>query len=886
MNMTKKTLREIGIFAGIIALFLLLAYAFVPQVLEGKIVNQSDITGYIGMSREATAYNAAHPEDPTRWTNSMFGGMPVTAFNSASDGDWTQPLFRLLMFGKQPATWLFLSLFGAFLLMLSLGIGRLLAIGGAVAVTFCSYNLQIIQVGHNTKMQALAFLPWVLAAAIFTYRAALQTPRSARNDGKEARNDSREVRERRGGWLPVTVLGAVLFALALSMQIKANHQQITWYLALILVIYAVGLFIWVLADKARRPLLGRFFAASALLFVLGLVGIGTNAIKLAPLYEYTRHTMRGGSELSHPTGNEINDKGLQLDYATAWSYGWQELPNLMIPNFNGGSSAGPVNPDKSETVKLFKQAGQGNPREIAKALPLYWGPQPFTAGPMYMGAITVFLFILGLCLYKGKEKWWILAATLVAIFLSLGNHFMAFTKLFYNYAPMYNKFRTVSMALVTLQFTLPMLGFLVLDRILRHEYAEADFKRGSLTALAVTAGFCLVFALVPSLAGSFSGASDSSMQDVLVNALKVDRRHLLAKDALTATLFILATYGLLWWGYAVPKEERRAASRRLQAAAGISLLVLVNMFSVGKRYLNADSFTTPRTFRNQFAQRSVDKMILADPDPSYRVLDLTVEVFNDSRPSYWHKNVGGYSPAKMQRYQDLIERYIAPEIMSVYKSTKNSGSIPDFEAKIPQIPVLSALNCRYFILSPDTAPARNPQAFGTAWFVDSLVKAATPDEEIARIGEVDLRRTAVIGDDFAQMRERAAEALASPADHGRGLSSRPDTIRMTSYAPNELRYHYVAASARPVIFSEIYYPDGWHAWIDTKDTQVELFRADWLLRGAVLPAGEHELVMRFDPKVYSVSEKVSRGASVALLVLLLLAGGLIRLSGRNRLHEA
>ena len=249
MNMTKKTLREIGIFAGIIALFLLLAYAFVPQVLEGKIVNQSDITGYIGMSREATAYNAAHPEDPTRWTNSMFGGMPVTAFNSASDGDWTQPLFRLLMFGKQPATWLFLSLVGAFLLMLSLGIGRLLAIGGAVAVTFCSYNLQIIQVGHNTKMQALAFLPWVLAAAIFTYRAALQTPRSARNDGKEARNDSREVRERRGGWLPVTVLGAVLFALALSMQIKANHQQITWYLALILVIYACLLYTSDAADE-------------------------------------------------------------------------------------------------------------------------------------------------------------------------------------------------------------------------------------------------------------------------------------------------------------------------------------------------------------------------------------------------------------------------------------------------------------------------------------------------------------------------------------------------------------------------------------------------------------------------------------------------------------
>lgn len=869
--MNKKLLKKIGVFAGIAALFLVLAYAFVPQVLEGKIVDQADITGYVGMSRETTQHNADHPDDPTRWTNAMFGGMPVTSFTSFNDGDWTQALYRFLMTGKRPASWLFLSLVGAFLLMLSLGISNLPAIGGAIAVTFCSYNLQIIQVGHNSKMQALAFLPWVLAAVIFTYRAALRKAKSAPDSGGQ----DQAIPFR--GWFPKTVLGAVLFAFALSLQIKANHQQITYYLAIIIFIYALSIFIWLLSKRERRRYLSRFLVASALLLGVGLVGIGTNAIKLAPLYEYTQYTMRGGSELSHPTGGEVSDKGLQLDYVTAWSYGWEELPNLMIPNFNGGASAGAINPDKSAVVKLFKQAGQGNPKEIAKALPFYWGPQPFTAGPMYMGAITVFLFVLGLCLYKGKEKWWILAATLVAVFLALGNHFMGFTKLFYNYAPMYSKFRTVSMSLVILQFTLPMLGFLVLDRILKREYSKEEFKRGGLIALAVTAGFCLIFAVVPGLAGSFSSASDGSIQDVIVEALKQDRKHLLANDALWSMLFILATYALLWWGYRVPEDASRAASRRLQAAAAIALLVLVNMFTVGKRYLNADGFTTPRDFDKPFAQRTADKLILADPDPSYRVLDLTVNVFNDSHPSYWHKNIGGYSPAKLQRYQDLIDRYLADEIQSLYPAMQGIKTVSDFEAKLPRLPLLSALNCRYLILSPESAPAVNRQAFGTVWFVDSLVAAATPDEEIARIGEVDLRRTAVIGDDFAQAREKVASVLAN--------ATPSDTLYMTSYAPNELRYHCAVASERPVIFSEIYYPEGWHAEVHPAgggaSTPVELFRANWILRGAVLPAGEYDLVMRFDPEIYSWGESVSRASSIALVLLLLAGCGMMLTAKRE-----
>ena len=911
-------MKKIGIYAGIVLLFLVLAYGFVPEVLTGKIVNQSDITGYRSMSQEAVAWNNAHPDDPTYWTDSMFGGMPTTSFVPSSDGDWTQSLYSLLMKGKRPANWLFISLLGAFLLMLSLGVDKVLAIGGAVAITYCSYNFQIIQVGHNTKMQAIAFLPWALAAVIFTYRSALrpwlcpairqtQGPDSAVAEPVEATKDWKS-------WLPKTLLGAVLFGFALSFQIKANHQQITYYLAIMIVIYALYVFLRIFLEKVgrfgklsdRRGAFGRFFAASVLLLVVGFAGIGTNTIKLAPLYEYTKYTMRGGSELSHPEGGEINNTGLQLDYATAWSYGWEELPNLMIPNFNGGSSAGSVNPDKSEVVRLFRQAGQGNANEIAKSLPLYWGPQPFTAGPMYMGAITVFLFVLGLFLYKGKEKWWLLAATILAVFLSLGNHMMWFTKLFFDYAPMYSKFRTVSMALIVLQFTLPMLGFITLDRILKQEYSKKEFLKAGWIALALTAGFCLLCAMIPGIAGSFSGRADTQMQDIIVDALKADRRHILSVDAWWSMILIVVTFGLILWAYSIPKNAPKSYesdphignARRMQAMVGICLLVFVNMFAVGKRYLDSDSFTTPRQFNNQFTARQVDKLILEDKSPSYRVVDLSADIFNDSFNPYWHKCVGGYSPAKLQRYQDLIDRHIVKELQSVSLSTRGAKTLEEFQGGLRNIPVLSALNTKYFILGAEMPPVENLEAFGPAWFVDSFVPAETPDEEIALIDSVDLRRTAVIGADFAAAsagfaKTAAANAIGSsvkesaeepvegfaenfiegsaelPAD---GLAT--DFIRMTSYAPNELHYHYSASAARTAIFSEIYYPDGWTATVD--GAPLDLFRADWIFRAANLPAGEHDIVMRFEPKAYSIGAKASRASSLTLFILLALSlAGLI-----------
>ena len=809
--------KKILLYAGIVVGLLVLAYAYVPQVLTGKIVNQSDISGWQGMSHEMMEWNAAHPDDQTAWTESMFGGMPTATIHASTKGDWTQKVYDFLLIGRRPATYLFISLLGAWLLMLALGIHPLIAVGGAIAVTFCSYNLQIIQVGHNTKMQALAFLPWVLAALIYTYN---------------------QVKKR--SWLPGTVLGAALFGLALSFQVKANHPQITYYLALLILIYVIVLVIDLLRKKEK--LWGRFFAASALLLVLGVAGIATNATKLLPTMEYTPYSMRGGSTAASEGG--AGTKGLDLDYATAWSYGWEELPNLLIPNFNGGSSAGAVNPKHSETYDLLKRAGQPNLKEVSKSLPLYWGPQPFTAGPMYMGAITIFLFVLGLFAFKGKEKWWLLAGTILAVLLALGSHFLAFTKFFYAVAPLYNKFRTVSMALVVLQFTLPMLGFLVLDRIVKQPDAAAFFREKGWIAAAITGGFCLLCVLFPGVAGTFSGSVDAGQPDVLVDTLAADRRYLLVMDALRSLALIGGAFGLLWWGTSVPKnapktfatQPEMGRGRRLTASLLIAFLILLDLGLAGKRYLSADDFVSPRSFQSQFNKRPVDEMILSDTDPSFRVLDLTVNVFNDSHPSYWHKNIGGYSPAKLQRYQEFIESTLTGEISQIAKAVGGAKTLEEAETALPYLPGLAQMNCRYIILDGEMPPLRYPYAKGNAWFEEVL---DGPGSVLPAPGA-------------------EAPAVEQPAYS--------QQVELTSYAPNELRYHYACNISSKLIFSEVYYPVGWTLTVADTGEEIPIELEGSLLRAAWVPVGEHDLVMRFDPPSYRRGEAISRATSILLLL--------------------
>ena len=885
--MKKETIKKILIYAGIVLLFAFIAYGFVPQVLGGKIVNQSDIASWKGMANEAITHNAEHPDDPTAWTNSMFGGMPTTAMIDDFDGDLTQKIYKFLLSGRRPGSYLFLALLGGFLLMLSMGMNGFIAIAGAIAIAFCSYNFQIIQVGHNTKMQAIAYFPWVLAGVIFTYRAALRSLDSARDDSKGARDDWKK-------WLPKTVLGATLFGLALSMQIKANHVQITYYLAIVIFTYAIGMLISLCVNKGKRKKLGRFFAASGLLLVVGCIGIATNANKLIPTYEYTPYTMRGGSELSG-SGTGHNDKGLDLEYATAWSYGIEEMPNLLIPNFNGGSSSGALDTD-SQTGKLLKRAGQPNLRQTLRHMPLYWGPQPFTAGPMYMGAITIFLFVLGLFLVKGREKWWMVAAIVIAVLLSWGNHFMWFTRLWFDYAPFYNKFRTVSMSLVVLQVMFPLLGFLVLDRIIREKYTKDEFKKAGFISYALTGGFCLLCVLIPGIAGTFSSPSDAQYGELLAESLAADRQTLMIKDALRSLILITVVFALLLWAFKTPKTDAVGRNgsfvrkgRMSIVALAMIFLVWIDLVSVGKRYLNKDHFVTPKDFSAQYEPRPVDEIILEDTDPDYRVLDISVNTFNSSIPSYHHKTIGGYSPVKLQRYQDLIEKYITSEIYQIYDVVENAATVQDVEDRFPELKITSLLNGKYIILGADYPPVMNPYAYGNAWFVSSAVPAATPDEEIALLASTDLRNAAVIGDDYAAVRSSDAFIVNSDSnDRESGEMSFSSSIELTCYAPNELRYAYSTDRDRAAIFSEIFYPKGWKAWIEpagsygkvkkghyqpTADAKaVDIFRADWMLRGIVVPEGEGQIIMRFEPDSYQKGKDISLASSITLIVLLLISG--------------
>lgn len=808
----KKYLPHVLIIAG----FAAFAYIYAPYVLQGRIVNQSDISSWKGMSHEILTHNEAHPEDPALWTGSMFGGMPATQISVDYKGDFTSWLYDLLFWGERPPSYFIISMIGGFLLFLAFGINPYLSAAGAIAITFCSYNMQIIQVGHNTKMVAIAFMPWVLAALVYAYRKR-------------------------------PVLGALLFALALSFQIKANHPQITYYLAFIVAGYVIA----ELCGAIKSKTLPKWLKTSSLILVAGIAGLATNANKLLPTYEYAEYTMRGGSELTHDKENQTGD-GLKLDYATAWSYGITETPNLLIPNFNGGSSYGEI-PRNSETFKLL-QAYYQNAESLRKAMPVYWGPQPFTAGPMYLGAVSLFLFVFGMCVIKGRYKWWIAGVSLLALLLAWGSHLMWFSELFFKYAPLYNKFRTVSMILVILQITVPVLGILGVNEVLFGNSAPDRKKtwNGLITALSVTGGICLVFSLFPSLAGSFSSASDASVfgeGSPLIERIRADRRSMLRADAFRSLVFILLTALILACAISRRLKGRTDEGwKRYAGIAAIGVLLVADLWSVDKRYLNGSHFVTVRNFDSQFSPRPVDNYILGDPDPHYRVLDLSLgnNIFNDAIVSYHHKTIGGYSPAKLQRYQDLIDFHISPEIYRLV-SDLNSGKGTGY------YPVIAMLNTKYLITDGNQYPLEYDRRLGNAWFVGKSVTAADADGEMALLGKIDPAREAVI---------------YNPDTEPGTVTEYPGggEISLTEYSPNRMAYSCSSPSGGLAVFSEIYYPAGWKAFVDGKESKI--LRADYVLRALEIEEGDHNIEFIYAPESFRTGEAISAASSLAILACL------------------
>lgn len=822
-------------YVAAVALFYVLAYMFTPQVFSGKVVNQSDIASWRGMANEIITYNESHPDqDPALWTNSMFSGMPATTISLKYDGDFLDIFYNTIhkLTGQRPPSYLLISMVGAFLLFLAFGVNPWLSIVGAVAISFASYNMQIIQVGHNSKMVAIAFMPWVLAAVVYAYR-------------------------KKG------FLGAILFAFALSFQIKANHPQITYYLAIIVLGYG---FAELYNHIAEKKIL-KFLKVSGLLLLLGGLGIASNINHLWPTYEYSKYTMRGGSELAKEQGKQ--QEGLDIGYATSWSYSPEETPNLFIPNFNGGSSAGELDRE-SATYKALKGGGYQGADQIIKQMPLYWGPQPFTAGPMYLGAIMVFLFILALFLIGGAVKWWALGVTLLAVLLSWGSNFLPLTEFFFKYIPMYNKFRTVSMVLVILQILVPLMGVLVIEKLMKSEFSAKKFKTGMISALVLTAGFALLAMIFPSVAGSFTSPADANLPEQIRATLAEDRASLLSADAFRSVLYILAAAAVLWFAFGRKKESVKGSNLsgsnlQILVYGVIGLLVLADMWGAGKRYLNDSHFIKNREFEQQYALRPVDNIILEDKDPNYRVLDISINTFNDSHISYHHKTIGGYSPAKLQRYQDMIDYHIMTEMQKIASSLSSVKTLEEAQIMVDntETPVLNMLNSKYIVIGAQNPPLLNNRAMGNCWFVDSIAWVANNLDEINTISDVNLSNTAVVSEEF---RSFAGEITTADAP------AFEDVIKLTNYSPNKLTYQCETTSDRVAVFSEVWYPAGWIATIDGKPA--EIFRANYTLRALKVPAGSKVIEMEFRPDSYYKGATYSRIASGALLILLALGVGL------------
>ena len=792
-------------YIGAVLIFLIITLVYFSPLLEGKRIHQSDIVQFTGMSKEIADFREKTGSEPL-WTNSMFGGMPAYQISVIYKGNLLGYLDKILSLGlPHPASTVFLYFIGFFILLLVLKVNPWLSIAGAVAFAFSSYFFIILDVGHNSKAHAIAYMAPVLAGIILTLR-------------------------RKYLW------GGILTAIFLSLEIKANHPQITYYLVIIVLI--LGLFELIYAIREKR--FASFAGAVGILVIAASFAVLTNIATLWATWEYGKHTIRGKSELTHDLENKTS--GLDKDYATQWSYGVGETMTLLIPNFYGGASASKIS-DNSAIVKALKKNNvpQNRINKFTKyPLPLlYWGDQPSVAGPVYVGAIVFFLFILGLIIVKGPLKWWLLTVTVLSILLSWGHNFMAFTDFFMEYIPGYNKFRGVSMSLVIAEFAMPLLALLALKILFDQQVEQKKLFRSLKIATGIAGGLTLLFILLPGLFLSFSGPNDATIQqqfqfpDWMMQAIRDERARLVRMDSLRSFAFILMTAATLW---ALLFSKLKTSYVYIM----LGLLILFDMFMISKRYLNNDSFTEKTKVENPFTPTAADQQILQDKDPDFRVLNLSVNTFNDASTSYFHKSIGGYHGAKLRRYQELIENQISKSNMSV----------------------LNMLNTKYFIIAgEDRTPVaqRNFDALGHAWFVEDVKLVDNADQEMEAITHFHPADTVIMDKRFENELNTYTTGRDSLA-----------FIRLISYAPNDLNYEYKTEKNGLAVFSEIYYPKGWNAYVDGEPTPH--FRANYVLRAMVLPAGSHQVEFKFEPKVYLVGEKISLISSITLLVLIIVLG--------------
>jgi len=818
MNKINLNWSKIVPHVGIVFSFLVLSFIYFSSVFDGKELKTHDVESWAYFSKEARDYNKAH-EEPTLWTNSIFGGMPTYQITSPPSKNLLQRTQQLLLSDLLPAPVyiLFLYLICFYVLLICLGCNKWQAVVGSLACSFASYNLIIIAAGHITKAIVIAFMAPLVGSIWLAFRKN-------------------------------KIVGALLTVVFLSLAIAANHVQILYYT--IFIILSLGIVELVCAVKEKQ--LKSFFQTAGLLCASAVIAIGMNATLLYTTYEYGKFTMRGDSnELTPRAETSAKPGGLDKDYITAWSYGIDESFTLLIPNFKGGASGGTLSAD-SETGRELKQRGVRDVEKVMKdfQLPLYWGTQPFTSGPVYLGAIICFLFVLGFCLVENRVKWWLLPVIVLTLMLSWGKNFMPLTDFFIEYVPLYNKFRTVAMILVATGLCMSIMAILGLRAFLKEDADKQKNKRALYIAAGITGGLCLIFWLIPSLSGDFIGKSDAQFSgnyEFLKRTLPIDRESLLRSDALRSLVFIVLSGAILWFY----NEKRRFNMHFIYIA--LAVLVLADLWSVGKRYLNEDNFEKKGKV-NVLQPSNADKFILQDKS-THRVLDITVNIFNDAKPSYFHHNIGGYHAAKLSRYQDLIDYHLANDIQKLLQGLNTARTQEAQENAFRNAHILNMLNMKYLIHDRENMPVVNPVANGNAWFVSSYRIAENADEEMLLLGQIDTRNELVVDKRFADM-------LTDISNRDTNA-----TIELLRYTPNKLIYQFNSTSNQITVFSEIFYDKGWNAYINGE--KVPYFRANFLLRAMSLKAGNYTIEFKFEPQSFLIGNAVAIVSSVLFILLLI-----------------
>lgn len=806
--------------AVIILIFTILSFAYFFPVLEGKKLNAHDTKVFIGSSKEIQDYRNETGKEPL-WTNSMFGGMPAFLISVKFPGNLIKHIDNLLKIFKTPVAALFLAFVGFYILLLLFKVKPWLAFAGALAYGFSSYLFAGLSAGHNTKVYAMAYMAPVIGSVIYAFR-----------------NNA--------------LRGSALFALFLSLQIMANHIQITYYTFIILLVFGI----YELIDTIKAKSYGPFLKSLAMLFAAAVIAVGVNFGTLYTTWEYAQESTRGKSDLAKESAKE--EMGLDKEYITQWSYGIGETMTLLIPDFRGGATAS-FKKD-SETVRALRK---NNMAQASTQLYRYWGKQPSTSGPVYFGAIILFLFIFGLIIIEGREKWWILTAVLLSVFLSWGKNFMPLTSLFIDFFPGYDRFRAVSMMLVIAGVCVPLLAVLALKEITEGNVPLRKAVKALAIAAGVTGGLSFLFFLFPGLAGSFLRPDEVSIPDSynwLKDAMIADRKMMLRTDAIRSALLIAAGAVTLWF-------YLKGRLKAIPLIIILSLLFLADQIPVDTRYLNGANFESKRIAGNALAPTAADKAILQDKS-EFRVLNLTVSTFNDASTSYYHNSVGGYSGAKLKRYQELIETRLSEEINSLISLLQSATSVDEADRVLAQSNALNMLNTKYIILSPDAAPLTNVHALGNVWLVEKALTVENADAELEAVKTLDPSRVAVVDRRFAGLVSLTESPTAST-----------DTIYLSSYKPNLLTYESSLGDDRIAVFSEIYYPHGWKAFVDGKPA--EHFRTDYVLRGMVVPAGNHTVTFKFEPKSYKTGNRVSLASSLILLLVLAWAGFTTAISSRR-----